>query len=65
VIFGISNEYQDVYIDLDELKVILVGGYVKKKLIIRELQLGNRLETGVYLENKLVMLSTTKNYDFW
>ena len=65
MIFGIDNEYQDVYIDLDELKSDFSGSYVKKRLTICELELGNRPEIGVYLEKQLVMLGTMKNYYFW
>ena len=43
MIFGVVNEYQDVYVDLDELKSDLVGGYVRKRL---KLELRNRPKTG-------------------
>ena len=32
VLFGIGYEYQDVYDNLDELRVIVMGGFVKKRL---------------------------------
>jgi len=49
VIFGIGNEYQDVYINLDELKSDFNGWLHEEKIKLGDLGLGNRPKTGVCL----------------
>ena len=60
MIFGIGNEYPNFYADVYKLKSDLVGGYVKKRLTICELELGNRHETGVCLETNWYCLTHPK-----
>ena len=65
VIFGIGNEYPNFYADVYKLKSDLVGGYVKKRLTICELELGKQTWNRGLFGDKLVLFDTSKIHDFW
>ena len=48
MIFGIGNEYQDIYADLYKLKSDFSGWLHEEKIKLGDLGLGNKPKIGVY-----------------